>query len=258
MYTLDDTIAAIATPLGVGGIGIVRLSGPRAHDIPRACFVSADGSPLAHRRLVYGYVIDPADGRRVDEVLATVMVAPATYTRQDVAEIHAHGGMVALRAILALCLAQGARLAEPGEFTLRAFLLGRVDLAQAEAVLDVVLVLPPPPPPWVVDVGAITVVVVTAIACGMKGSLGLNVDSSSAWAVMRDSDTDTSVLSAAPARVVRVGPEVSSPPPPKQPTPTRQSASISSTATITVRYGLGCSILPRLPPTPTSLQWSRW
>jgi len=137
-YSVDDTIAAIATPLGVGGIGIVRLSGPRAHDILRACFVSADGSPLAHRRLVYGYVIDPADGQRVDEVLATVMVAPATYTRQDVAEIHAHGGMVALRAILALCLAQGARLAEPGEFTLRAFLLGRVDLAQAEAVLDLI------------------------------------------------------------------------------------------------------------------------
>jgi len=93
---------------------------------------------LAHRRLVYGHIVDPADGCVVDEVLATAMRAPATYTRQDVAEIHAHGGMVALRAILAVCLDQGARLAEPGEFTLRAFLLGRIDLAQAEAVLDLI------------------------------------------------------------------------------------------------------------------------
>ena len=137
-FTVDDTIVAVATPPGVGGIGIVRLSGPQALGILRSCFVGAKGAPLAHRRLVYGHIVDPADGCVVDEVLATAMRAPATYTRQDVAEIHAHGGMVALRAILAVCLAQGARLAEPGEFTLRAFLLGRIDLAQAEAVLDLI------------------------------------------------------------------------------------------------------------------------
>lgn len=139
MFSLDDTIVAIATPPGVGGIGIVRLSGPEAHTILRALFVGAGSADeLAHRRLVYGRVVDPDSGRVVDEVLVTAMCAPATYTRQDVAEIHAHGGMVPLRAILELCLVHGARLAEPGEFTLRAFALGRIDLSQAEAVLDVI------------------------------------------------------------------------------------------------------------------------
>ena len=139
MLSLDDTIAAIATPVGVGGIGIVRLSGPDAHPILRSLFAPAgqDGE-LTHRRLVYGHVLDPKTGRVVDEVLATAMAAPSTYTRQDMAEIQAHGGMAPLRAILGLCLAQGARLAERGEFTLRAFVSGRIDLSQAEAVMDVV------------------------------------------------------------------------------------------------------------------------
>jgi tRNA modification GTPase len=140
-YSLDDTIAAISTPVGEGGIGIVRMTGPEARDIMRRLFLSPsrpEGSTFQPRTLHYGHILDPATEERVDEVLAAYMPAPRTYTRQDVVEINGHGGIVALRRILALCLRQGARLAEPGEFTARAFLNGRLDLAQAEAVLDVV------------------------------------------------------------------------------------------------------------------------
>jgi tRNA modification GTPase len=140
MISLDDTVAAISTPLGEGGIGIVRLSGPEAPAILRHIFLPSQGwqRPLAPRALHYGHVVDPAGGQVVDEVLAVHMPAPQTYTRQDVVEIQAHGGIVALRQILALCLRQGARMAEPGEYTARAFLHGRLDLAQAEAVLDII------------------------------------------------------------------------------------------------------------------------
>jgi tRNA modification GTPase len=157
MFSLDDTIAAISTPLGEGGIGIVRLSGPDALPILQCIFVrpaKQRGSrgvtsplhpcapaPLPNlipRRLTYGHVVDPADGSRVDECLVAYLPAPHTYTRQDMAEIQAHGGPMPLRRILELCLRQGARLASPGEFTVRAFVNGRIDLAQAEAVLDVV------------------------------------------------------------------------------------------------------------------------
>jgi tRNA modification GTPase len=140
MISLDDTIAAISTPLGEGGIGIVRLSGPEAPAILRRIFLLPRGwrGGLAPRALHYGHVVDPVDGQVVDEVLAVHMPAPKTYTRQDLVEIQAHGGIVALRRILALCLRQGARMAEPGEYTARAFLHGRLDLAQAEAVLDIV------------------------------------------------------------------------------------------------------------------------
>ncbi len=148
MLSLDDTIAAIATPPGEGGIGIVKISGPQAQAILRALFVPgrpgthpsepALGRPWPPRVLRYGIIRDPTTGRAVDEVLACFMPAPHTYTCQDVAEIHCHGGMVAVRTVLSLVLAQGARLAEPGEMTLRAFLNGRVDLAQAEAVLGIV------------------------------------------------------------------------------------------------------------------------
>lgn len=140
-YSLDDTIAAIATPIGQGGIGIVRLSGPQALAIARKLFVPAKGAPnadLASHRLYYGHIVAPQTGRIVDEVLLSYMRAPHTYTRQDVVEINAHGGIVPLREILSLCLEAGARLAREGEFTLRAFLNGRIDLAQAEAVLDIV------------------------------------------------------------------------------------------------------------------------
>lgn len=135
-YSLDDTIAAIATPVGTGGIGIVRLSGPEAYAVLQRLFSRPDD--LAPRQLTYGYVVDPDAGERVDEVLVAYMPAPRTYTRQDVVEIDCHGGPAPLRRVLDLCLAHGARLAGPGEFTLRAFLNGRIDLAQAEAVADLV------------------------------------------------------------------------------------------------------------------------
>jgi len=141
MYTLDDTIAAIATPLGQGGIGIVRLSGPDALTIARRLFRARNGvwpETVEPNRLYYGRIVDPDAGVPVDEVLVSYMRAPRSYTREDVVEINAHGGLVALREILTLCLTHGARQAREGEFTLRAFVNGRLDLAQAEAVLDVV------------------------------------------------------------------------------------------------------------------------
>ena len=141
MISLDDTIVAISTPVGAGGIGIVRMTGPDSLGILRQLFVSGRapaGTPLAPRTLHYGHVTDPQGGEIVDEVLAAYMPAPGTYTRQDVVEINGHGGIVALRRILDLCLRQGARMAEAGEFTARAFLNGRLDLAQSEAVLDIV------------------------------------------------------------------------------------------------------------------------
>ena len=130
----QDTIAAISTPLGEGGIGIVRLSGKDALLIAQRLF----SKQLANRRLVYGYIIDPDSGEVVDEVLAAYMKAPHTYTREDIVEIDCHGGPLPLQRILGLALRCGARVANPGEFTLRAFLNGRIDLAQAESVLDVI------------------------------------------------------------------------------------------------------------------------
>jgi tRNA modification GTPase len=140
-YALEETIVAIATPVGAGGIGIVRLSGPEALPVLRALWRGAreisEGRP-APRRMYYGQIRDPDQNQVVDEVLAVYMPAPKTYTRQDVVEIHCHGGPAPLRRVLDLCLAQGARAAGPGEYTLRAFLNGRIDLAQAEAVADLV------------------------------------------------------------------------------------------------------------------------
>lgn len=139
----QDTIAAIATPQGEGGIGTIRLSGPASAEVLSRIFAPASGghvrpAEMESHRLVFGHVIDPASGAKVDEVLAVLMRAPHSYTREDVVEIDCHGGTVPLQSVLSLCLREGARLAEPGEFTLRAFLNGRLDLAQAEAVLDVV------------------------------------------------------------------------------------------------------------------------
>jgi len=136
-----DTITAVSTPMGEGGIGLVRLSGPEA--VPLAChlFRRANGLPLKNptsSRLYYGHIIDPENGTVVDEVLFSVKRAPHSYTREDVVEISGHGGKASLRAILALTCAAGARLAAPGEFTQRAFLNGRIDLTQAEAVLDTI------------------------------------------------------------------------------------------------------------------------
>jgi tRNA modification GTPase len=136
-YSPDDTIAAIATPVGSGGIGIVRLSGPAARSILQYIFRARQGEPTP-LHLTYGHIVDSDRGETVDEVLAVYMPAPKTYTRQDVVEIDCHGGPAPLRRVLELCLTHGARLAGPGEFTLRAFLNGRIDLAQAEAVADLV------------------------------------------------------------------------------------------------------------------------
>jgi len=139
MYSLDDTIAAIATSIGHSGIGIVKVSGPEAYPIAQRLFRSARGlTELLPHRLHYGQIVDPATKLPVDEALVAFMPRPRTYTRQDIVEIQAHGGIVPLRRILQLTLSLGARLAEPGEMTLRAFLNGRLDLAQAEAVLDVI------------------------------------------------------------------------------------------------------------------------
>jgi tRNA modification GTPase len=134
----QDTIVAIATAPGEGGIGIVRLSGSGAEKLLYKYFCAAGGeTPLASHRLYYGHFRD-ACGELVDEVMAVVMRAPRSYTREDVVEVHCHGGCVVLRRIVDLLVDAGARLARPGEFTLRAFLNGRIDLARAEAVIDVI------------------------------------------------------------------------------------------------------------------------
>jgi tRNA modification GTPase len=132
-----DTIVAISTPPGEGGVGIVRLSGPRALAIAAAVFRSSRGRALdsGERQVYHGHILD-ASGRPLDEVLCHVMRAPRSYTREDVVEINGHGGPGPLNAILEALLRHGARLARPGEFTLRAFLNGRIDLVQAEAVID--------------------------------------------------------------------------------------------------------------------------
>lgn len=133
-----DTIVAISTPPGQSGIGIVRLSGPQAISIAREVFFSPKGIDLfklPSHILRYGFIRNE-QGETIDEVLITIMHGPSTYTREDIVEINAHGGIIALREILELLLRKGARLAYPGEFTKRAFLNGRIDLAQAEAVAD--------------------------------------------------------------------------------------------------------------------------
>lgn len=133
------TIAAIATSPGVGGIGIVRISGAGSGVLLRRLFHPVAGvSEFISHHLYYGTIIDPATERLVDEVLAVFMRGPKTYTREDVVEIHCHGSFFVLQSILSLVIQGGARLAEPGEFTKRAFLNGRIDLTQAEAVIDIV------------------------------------------------------------------------------------------------------------------------
>ncbi len=137
--TDNSTICAVSTPLGHSGIGIVRLSGPEAVSIAERIVRTSDGKALTEqpsRRLVHGHVLDGS--QIVDETLISVMRAPNSYTTEDVVEINCHGGIVAVRRTLELMLQHGARLAEPGEFTRRAFLGGRIDLAQAEAVADLI------------------------------------------------------------------------------------------------------------------------
>jgi len=136
----EDTIAAVATPVGEGGVGIVRVSGPDADRIAAALFVRAEGKNgrLKSHMLHYGTIRDPKSDKMLDQVLLTIMRKPRSYTGEDVVEVHCHGGAFVVHRILGLVLAQGARHAEPGEFTKRAFLNGRLDLAQAEAVLDLI------------------------------------------------------------------------------------------------------------------------
>lgn len=134
---MEDTIAAIATAYGEGGIGIIRVSGPDTLSVLNKIFVSRS-KKIVNRRMTYGHIVDPDTNRKIDEVLCVYMKQPHTYTKEDVAEINCHGSMVSLRKTLELALKNGARLAEPGEFTKRAFLNGRLDLSQAEAVIDLI------------------------------------------------------------------------------------------------------------------------
>lgn len=140
MYDTTDTIAAIATPLGESGIGVIRISGSKAYDVGDAIFRSKSPVPLAKRRdrsIQYGIIVDDS-GQAIDEVILLIMKGPHSYTAEDVLEIQCHGGRQSLSDILGLVLRHGARLANPGEFTQRAFVNGRIDLAQAEAVMDVI------------------------------------------------------------------------------------------------------------------------
>ena len=139
MISEQDTIAAIATPFGESGIGIIRISGSLAETISKHLFRPKSGkSPFVSHQFHYGEIVDPERGVSIDEVLFVFMKSPKTYTREDVVEIHCHGGYLVLQRVLELVLRQGARMAQPGEFTKRAFLSGRIDLTQAEAVIDLI------------------------------------------------------------------------------------------------------------------------
>ena len=137
MPSTEDTIAAIATPVGQAGIGIIRISGPDSLEIAEKVFKpKTPRTALKSHRLYMGYVYDPDSGKVIDEVLLSYMAAPNSYTREDVVEINSHSGYTLLFKILTVLTGLGARLALPGEFTQRAFLNGRIDLSQAEAVVD--------------------------------------------------------------------------------------------------------------------------
>ena len=140
MTGLGTTIAAIATAIvpQQGSVGIVRLSGPEAWPIARRLFVAPGAQVWESHRILYGRVCDPASGEAIDEALLMLMAAPRTFTREDVVEFHCHGGIVLVQRVLQACLGQGARLAKAGEFSLRAFLNGRIDLTQAESIHDLV------------------------------------------------------------------------------------------------------------------------
>jgi len=136
----EETIAAISTPMGEGGIGMVRMTGATALDILRRMFRGPGGGARKHfesHRAYYGHVVDAGENR-IDETLVTAMKSPRTYTREDVVEISCHGGAAVLKKTLKRTLELGARLAEPGEFSKRAFLNGRIDLVQAEAIIDLI------------------------------------------------------------------------------------------------------------------------
>lgn len=133
-----DTITAISTPMGEGAIAIVRLSGPEAVQVAAKLFRGKDLNEVDSHTMHYGKIIDPETGDLAEEVMVSVMRAPKTFTREDIVEINCHGGLVSVNRLLEIALASGARLAEPGEFTKRAFMNGRIDLSQAEAVMDLI------------------------------------------------------------------------------------------------------------------------
>ncbi|NOV02767.1 tRNA uridine-5-carboxymethylaminomethyl(34) synthesis GTPase MnmE [Paenibacillus planticolens] len=136
---LNDTIAAISTPLGEGGIAVIRVSGDDAVPLVERVFRSKTKlSDAATHTVHYGFIVEPASAEKVEEVLVTLMKAPRSFTMEDVVEVSCHGGIVSVKKVLDLLLQQGIRLAEPGEFTKRAFLNGRIDLTQAEAVIDLI------------------------------------------------------------------------------------------------------------------------
>ncbi|XJS10666.1 tRNA uridine-5-carboxymethylaminomethyl(34) synthesis GTPase MnmE [Aerococcaceae bacterium WGS1372] len=137
MYT-TDTIAAIATALGESAIGIVRLSGDESVEIANRVFKGRNLEKVDSHTIHYGHIVDPKTGKVIDEVMVTVMKAPRSYTTEDSVEINSHGGIMAIQRVLEVVLDNGARLAEPGEFSKRAFLNGRIDLSQAEAVMDLI------------------------------------------------------------------------------------------------------------------------
>ena len=133
---MKDTIVAISTTLGVGAISIVRMSGDEAIEIAKKIFKGKDLSKVASNTINYGHIYDGEEV--VDEVLVSVMKAPRTYTVEDVVEINCHGGISVTNKVLELCIKNGARMAEPGEFTKRAYLNGRIDLLEAESVMDLI------------------------------------------------------------------------------------------------------------------------
>ncbi len=139
-FRQGDTIAAIATAIvpQQGSIGIVRLSGTDAEAIARTLFYPSGSQPWESHRILYGYIRHPQTQQAVDEALLLIMKAPRSYTREDVVEFHCHGGIIPVQQVLQLCISQGARLANPGEFSLRAFLNGRIDLTQAESIADLI------------------------------------------------------------------------------------------------------------------------
>ena len=134
---MEDTIVAISTANGVGAISIIRLSGPTALDVASSIFKGKDLKKVASHTINHGYIVDK-NGSIIDEVLVSVMLAPKTYTTEDIVEINTHGGIASTNKVLELCLVNGARLAQPGEFTKRAFLNGRIDLTESEAIEDVI------------------------------------------------------------------------------------------------------------------------
>lgn len=134
----NDTIVAIATPPGNGAISIIRLSGDDAIKIANNIFIKKDLKTVDSHTIHYGHIINPSTEEIIDEVMVTVMKAPRTYTKEDVVEINSHGGYYATNKVLEILLENGARISEPGEYTKRAFLNGRIDLAQAESVMDII------------------------------------------------------------------------------------------------------------------------